>query len=128
MENWQKRLQSHIVRVSNENVVAVEDGYSNISVPTLVTGNGTTTLLTCPVGRCIVIRAVLISGEGNVGTAKVGIGGTVILPLYFSNAARNITGPSLRLRLTAGESVSVVTADRGGSETFVGVTYYEVEV
>jgi hypothetical protein len=129
MENWQKRLQTFVKDINGDRILAVEDGYFNKSTSTSTTGNATTTILeTCPVGYCRMIKAILITGDGNSGTAKVKIGATVVLPIYFSVMNHVLTSSGLRLRVESGEAVTVVTESRGTSETFVGITYYDMGV
>lgn len=114
-------------KIDGSYALAVEEGYYNKSIPTVVTGNVTDQVIipACAPGDCVVVKAMLITGNGNVGKAYLKAGATVILPLYFSVANHAAASTQVRIRPGAGEAVTITTTDRGGNETFVGVTYYE---
>ena len=119
-------LEKVVGQMNGNEVLIVEDGFYNQSLPTTVIGNATTEILEpCSEGESRVIKAILITGNGNTGTAKIKVGDTVVLPLYFSVQNKAMTSTSLRLRVEAGEAITVITESRGGTnETFVGITYY----
>ena len=113
-------------QMNGNNVLVVEDGFYNQSLPTTVIGNATTEILEpCGDGMCMVVKAITITGDGNTGTAKVKVGNTVVLPLYFTVQNKVMTSAGLRLKVEAGEAITVITESRGETnETFVGITYY----
>ena len=119
-------LEKVVEQINGNKILVVEDGFYNQSKPITVIGNATTEILpACPLGTCRKIKAICITGNGNAGTAKLLIGATVVLPVYFTVMSKGNTSPNLRLNVSAGETVTLVTADRGGTnETFVCITYY----
>ncbi len=127
-DHWMSYLAERTNKaVDGEFALAVEDGYYNKSIPTVVTGNVTDQVIipACSPGDCVVIKAMLITGEGNQGTARLKVGSTVILPLYFSVANHAAASSQVRIRPEVGEAVTITTEGRSTNETFVGVTYYE---
>lgn len=122
-------LESVFKSINGDKVLAIEDGFYNISLPTTVIGNATTEILpVCPSSICRKIKAICITGNGNAGTAKLLIGATVVLPVYFAVMSKGNTSANLRLNVAEGENVTLVTEGRGGAdETFVGITYYNTD-
>ncbi len=122
-------LESVIGRTDGHQVVAIEDGLYNSSVPVTVTGDVTDEVVIPAVaGKKIVIRTILLQGEGNIGEAKINCDGVTYLPLYFTVQARAITSPSLRLVMPENKAVTLTTTGRVANETFAGITYYYQEV
>ncbi len=117
-------LESTTKKIDGGYAVINDSSYYNKSKPGIIVGNGTLEILPAECKR--VLRAILVSGDGNAGTAKVMIGETCVLPVYFSVGARTATSSALRLEVKADEAVTMITAGRGGTnETFVGVTYMD---
>lgn len=114
--------------INGATILAVEDGLFNTSTPLEVTGNVTETLILGEADKEIVIKGMLISGEGNVGEAKIVAGGNTLLPLYFSNATHITASNALHLVIPPATDVELITTDRGGNESFAGVTWYKRDV
>jgi hypothetical protein len=109
-------------------VLTTEDGYYNISTPKTIVGNGTETLIEGVAGKKIIIKGITILGDGNAGSVKIVADGVTYLPCYFS--AQNKAGVSAQARIQIPENTDVeaVLVGRGTSETFIGITYYRLEV
>ena len=123
-------LTRALVRVNGMRIISVEDGYHHTSLPTEITGNtdGDITLITASENEIIIIKGILIIGNGNQGTAKViGADDQTLLPCYFSLFNRAATSQNLRIQLDSGKHVKLRASGRGSSdETFVGITYYKI--
>lgn len=108
----------------------VENGYSNVSVSNIYTGNVTNQVLVTPTsGRRIIVKGLTVVAEGTVGEIliKRSSTGQTILPCYVSSQSRQSTSNALNLVFNINETVTVTTTNRGTSNSFVGVSYIEVE-
>lgn len=107
--------------------MSAENGCNHLSKPTLVIGNGTTTLLPAPTdGTHYVIKGMSIIGSGDSGSAKISdsSGTTMYLPCYFSRRNSQTPSNALNITLPMNTGMCLVCADRGATdETFVGISY-----
>lgn len=116
--------------VNGEMAMTVETNYRNKSVPNTIIGNGTVTVIdTNTENISSFLKAIVITGNGNQGRCDVKINGVTVLPQYFTVQSRTATAGGLNLEVKSGDTLTIQTTDRGASsETFVGISYYEVEV
>ena len=113
--------------INGDIILAVEDGYYNKSEIIEVTGDGTFEILpTCEDGMCRVVKGITITGKGNTGTAMVMDGQDLLFLNYFSVNSRTNTTSQYRRRIE-NDSVNLVTEGRGDNETFVVLTYYNLD-
>lgn len=110
--------------------VSVETDLINDSNSHLFTGDLTNYMLvTPPTEHKLYIKAITIVGDGVTGTVKVfrQTGNKCILPCYMSSKNSQSTSNRINLKLDINEGVYITTTSRGTSETFVGITYVDVD-
>ena len=85
------------------------------------------TLLAPESGKKLILNAITILGDGDVGNVKIlrGKDNTVILPCYFAKFGKSMVSCAFNFKLDIGESVKATTSDRGTNETFIGISYLE---
>lgn len=110
--------------------VKVETNCINTSVSIEFSGDLTAYDIVVPsAGNRIVVKGMTIIGDGNVGTIKISrsINGATILPCYMGVRATQSASSALHLELLPDEKIQINTTQRGDNETFVGITYTEID-
>lgn len=126
-----KGLPSDLVsRTSDDGYgLITADGVLNKSKSYLFTGDITNyTLITPSVGNFLIIKGITIIGDGVSGAIKLfrSSNNQCILPCFMSSHNSASTSNSLNLRLNVNESLYISTTGRGALESFVGVSYKEM--
>lgn len=124
-------LPNNILNKTTENInfISSENGFANKSVPILFTGDKTNEVLLTPAtGKRIIIKSMTIICDGNSGVVKILRGnGGVLLPTYVTNQNKGNTSSVLNIKLNTNETIKVTTTGRSEKETFIGITYIEMD-
>lgn len=119
-----------IIDARGYNAVAIAEGVLNRSIMKLFTGNLTDFEFLSPkTGNFLVIKGITITGDGNVGKIylkRSGNGGSIIFPAYFSAQVKGSPSSATNFILDIDEKILISSSDRGTSESFVGLSYIEV--
>ena len=126
-----KGIPSDVITRNSDDGYALSttDGLINKSKSYLFTGDITTyTLITPATGNYIIIKGITIIGDGNTGTIKIfrSSNNQCILPCFMSSKNYATASTALNLVLNINESVYITTVSRGAVESFVGVSYKEM--
>lgn len=117
--------------VLGKDFITTENGLFNKSVSTIITGDVTNQLFVSPQNTTsrIVIKGITVLGNGNQGEVfvKRTVGDKIILPTYFSAQNRAGTSSALNIVLEPQENIVITTTGRTTSQSFIGVTYIEIE-